>query len=85
MFVVSLLMLFASYFHFQKIIQSYVKTPILHCYFGTLHPADIDAKAKYVYILRRGATKIGSFNVDNSHTNLTHIDRDFRSWYTIFF
>lgn len=55
------LMPFASYFHFQKIIQSYVKTPILHCYFGTLRPTEIDANAKYVFILRKGASKIGSF------------------------
>lgn len=52
-----------SYFHFQKIIQSYVKTPILHCYFGTLRPTDVDANTKYVYILRWGASKIGTLNV----------------------
>lgn len=48
-------------FHFQKIIQTYVKTPILHCYFGTLLPADIDPKTKYVYILRKGTAKIGLY------------------------
>lgn len=46
-----------------------MKTPILHCYFGTLLPADIDPNAKYVYILRRSIAKIGK-NVETfTHTH----------------
>lgn len=63
---------FGSYFHFQKIIQSYVKTPILHCYFGTLRPTDVDANTKYVYILRWGASKIGTLNVVACAVPRTH-------------
>lgn len=38
---------------FQKIIQSYVRTPILHCYFGTLNPTNIDMKLNYLYFIRK--------------------------------
>lgn len=63
------------FFSFQKIIQSYVKTPILHCYFGTLLPVDIDPKAKYVYFLRRSIAKIGKITHYCIHRVLvfTHI------------
>lgn len=66
---------FTFYFFFQKIIQSYVKTPILHCYFGTLLPVDIDPKAKYVYFLRRSTAKIGKITCSCIHRVLifTHI------------
>ncbi|KAH8417458.1 hypothetical protein KR222_000260 [Zaprionus bogoriensis] len=49
------------YIEVKKIVPAYVKTPILHCHFGELATHDMDAKIKYVYILRKNAREIPTF------------------------
>lgn len=46
---------------FQKIIQTYVKTPILHFHFGPLRPEETISSRKYVYFVRRTTAKIGAY------------------------
>ncbi|CAD7085087.1 unnamed protein product [Hermetia illucens] len=50
------------YVEVKKIVQSYVKTPILHCHFGPMESADIDPKIKYIYIVRKNPNDIPLFS-----------------------
>ena len=48
-----------EYIEVTKIVQSYIKTPILHIYYGRIPDEKIDENTKYAYILRRNTTPIG--------------------------
>lgn len=46
----------------EKVIQSYVNTPIIHCHFGPMPEDDIDPKLNYLYIIRKTPAAIGKHN-----------------------
>lgn len=48
---------------FQKIIQSYVKTPILHCYFGPIPQEQINSTINYFYIIRKTSLAVGKVTI----------------------
>ncbi|SPP80284.1 dynein heavy chain 10, axonemal [Drosophila guanche] len=50
------------YVEVKKLVPAYVKTPVLHCHFGEMDSSTLDAKIKYVYILRKDRREIPSFN-----------------------
>ncbi|XP_055846772.1 dynein axonemal heavy chain 10 isoform X2 [Episyrphus balteatus] len=46
------------YVEVKKIIQSFVKTPILHCHFGTINQLHLDPNMKYIYLVRNSSDPI---------------------------
>ncbi|XP_068158083.1 uncharacterized protein [Drosophila tropicalis] len=50
------------YVEVKKLVPAYVKTPLLHCHFGEMQPANLDPKIRYVYIVRKNRREIPWFN-----------------------
>lgn len=50
-----------EYIEVKKIIQNYVKTPLLHCYFGIIPADKIDPNLNYVYIIRKSSLDLEVF------------------------
>ncbi|KAM7359342.1 dynein heavy chain at 89D isoform 2-T2 [Cochliomyia hominivorax] len=46
------------YVEVKKIIPTFVKTPILHCYFGDLKYKNFDKNIKYIYMIRKEVSGI---------------------------
>ncbi|XP_055909296.1 LOW QUALITY PROTEIN: dynein axonemal heavy chain 10 [Eupeodes corollae] len=50
------------YVEVKKIIQSFVKTPILHCHFGSINATHLDTSMKYIYIIRNCIDPINKYD-----------------------
>lgn len=48
-----------DYIEVKRIVQSYVKTPILHLFFGKIPQQQWDKNVNYYYFVRRNNTPIG--------------------------
>lgn len=48
-----------DYIEVKRIVQNYVKTPILHSHFGKIPPDQFDKNINYFYFIRRYITPIG--------------------------
>lgn len=48
-----------DYIEVKRIVQSYVKTPILHLFFGEIPQKHWDENVNYYYFVRRNNTPIG--------------------------
>lgn len=48
-----------DYIEVKRIVQSYVKTPILHIFFGRVPPQLWDKNVNYFYFVRRNNAPIG--------------------------
>ncbi|KAJ6635869.1 hypothetical protein Bhyg_14455, partial [Pseudolycoriella hygida] len=50
------------YVEVKKIIQTYVKTPIIHCHFGSLAQDAMNSNINYLYVIRKSHSAIESFD-----------------------
>lgn len=52
-----------DYIEVKRIVQNYVKTPILHLFFGRVPRQHWDRNVNYYYFVRRNNTPIGGLNL----------------------
>lgn len=51
--------LIPEFIEVEKVVQSYVNTPIIHCHFGPMPEDEINPKLNYMYIIRKTPSAIG--------------------------